>query len=108
VTRVADLSADEGPERFSKEHRRQQRARVTRLGRLPGPFQTFGNRSRGHAALVWILQALIVLAVALPLLKVITGQWLPPFAGVVVLALALALQSACRKVNLKAEQEGRL
>jgi hypothetical protein len=105
---VADLSAHDGPERFSKEHRRQQRARVTRLGRLPGPFQAFGNRSRAHGALVWIVQGLLVLAVALPLLKLFTGQWLPPYAGVVVLALALVLQSACRKVNLKAEREGEL
>jgi hypothetical protein len=96
------------PERFSKEHRREQRVRVTRLGRLPGPFQAFGNRSRRHAALVWVLQGLLVLAVALPVLRLVTGQWLPSYAGVVVLALALALQSACRKVNLRAEREGRL
>lgn len=96
------------PERFSKEHRREQRARVTRLGRLPGPFQTFGNRSRAHGALVWILQALIVLAIALPVLRLVTGQWLPPFAGVFVLAVALVFQSACRRANLKAEKEGRL
>ena len=103
-----DAVSGSGPERFSKEHRREQRARVTRLGRLPGPFQTFGNRGKPQAALVWVLQGLLVLAVALPVLKLATGQWLPPFAGVVVLALALVLQAACRKVNLKAEQEGRL
>ena len=104
---MADASAS-GPERFSKEHRREQRARVTRLGRLPGPFQTFGNRSKAHGAAVWILQGLLVLAVALPVLELLTGQWLPPFAGIVVLALALVLQWACLKVNLKAEREGRL
>ena len=96
------------PERFSKEHRRQQRARVTRLGRLPGPFQAFGNRSKANGAIVWVLQALLVLAVALPVLKLATGRWLPPYAGVVVLALALGLQALCRKVNLKAEREGKL
>ena len=105
---MADAGSTAGPERFSKEHRREQRQRLTRLGRLPGPFQSFGNRSRAHGALVWVLQGLLVLAVTLPVLKLVTDQWLPPFAGVLVLGVALALQSACRKVNLKAEKEGRL
>lgn len=100
--------AESAPERFSKEHRREQRQRVTRLGRLPGPFQTFGNKSRAHGAAVWVLQGLLVLAMTLPILKLVTGQWLPPFAGVVVLGVALVLQSTCRKVNLRAEKEGRL
>ncbi len=96
---------DAAPKRFSQEHRKAQRARVTRLGRLPGPFQSFGNRSRARAALVWLLQGLLVLAVALPVLRLTTGQWLPRYAGIVVLALALVVQSACRRVNLRAEQQ---
>lgn len=92
------------PERFSKEHRRAERARVTRLGRLPGPFLSFGDRSRSHAALVWVLQWTLLLVVGLGALKVLTGQWLPRYASIVVLALALGLQSLNRAVNLRAQK----
>ena len=92
------------PERFSKEHRRAERARVTRLGRLPGPFMAFGDRSRGHAVLVWLLQWTLLVAVGLSLCRLVTGDWLPSYAGVVVLALAIALQSLNRSINLRAEK----
>ncbi len=91
------------PERFSREHRRAERARVTRLGRLPGPFLAFGDRSRGHAALVWVLQWTLLLVVGLGALKLLTGQWLPRYASIVILALAIALQSLNRSINLRAE-----
>ena len=92
------------PERFSKEHRRAERARVTRLGRLPGPFMAFGDRSRGHAVLVWLLQFSLVIGVGLGLCRLVTGDWLPAYAGVVVLALAIGLQSLNRSANLRAEK----
>ncbi len=92
------------PARFSKEHRRAERARLTRLGRLPGPFMAFGDRSRGHAALVWALQWTLLLVVGLGALKLLTGQWLPRYASIVVLTLALALQSLNRSINLRAEK----
>ena len=92
------------PERFSREHRRAERARVTRLGRLPGPFMTFADRGRPQAALVWLLQWTLLIVVGLGLCRLVTGDWLPTYAGVVVLALAIGLQSLNRSINLRAEK----
>jgi len=50
-----------------------------------------------------VLQMLLVIAVTLPLLKVLTGQWLPPYAAVVALALAVVTQAVCRSVNRRAD-----
>jgi hypothetical protein len=94
----------EQPQRFSKEHRRAERARVTRLGRLPGPFMAFADRGRPQAAVVWLLQWTLLVAVGLTLCRLVTGDWLPRFAGVVVLALAIGLQSLNRSINLRAEK----
>ena len=95
------------PDRFSREHRRAERARVTRLGRLPGPFMAFGDRGRPQAALVWLLQWGLVLLVGLGGCRLVTGQWLPRYAAVVVLVCAVGLQALCRRVNVAAEQQAR-
>jgi hypothetical protein len=42
--------------------------------------------------------------IGLLLLKLTTGTWLPPYAAVVVLALAVASQAVCRSVNRRADE----
>jgi hypothetical protein len=86
------------------EFRRAERRRIARLNRLPDPFRSWGDRSRGHAFAVAVLQMLLVIAVTLPLLKVTTGQWLPPYAAIVALALAVLTQAVCRSVNRRADE----
>jgi hypothetical protein len=86
------------------EFRRAERRRIARLNRLPDPFRSWGDRSRGHAFAVAVLQMLLVLAVTLPLLKVTTGSWLPPYAAVVALALAVLTQAVCRSINRRADE----
>jgi ABC-type methionine transport system permease subunit len=49
----------------------------------------------------------LVVAVTLPLLKLITGDWLPPYAAVVALALAVAAQFVCRGINTRADARAR-
>jgi hypothetical protein len=84
--------------------RRAERRRIARLNRLPDPFRSWGDRSRWHGAAVAVLQMLLVIAVTLPLLRVTTGQWLPPYAAIVALALAVATQAVCRSVNRRADE----
>ena len=84
--------------------RRAERRRIARLNRLPDPFRSWGDRSRAHASAVAVLQMLLVIAVTLPLLKVLTGEWLPPYAAVVALALAVVTQAVCRSINRRADE----
>ena len=85
------------------EWRRAERRRIARLNRLPDPLRSWGDRSRGHAFLVAALQGTLAILITLPLLKVTTGQWLPAYAAVVALAVAVALQAVCRSVNRRAD-----
>lgn len=98
------MAEREQPERFGKEHRRAERARIMRLSRLPGPFQTFAARGRGSAALVTVFEWTLCIVVALAALRLLTGSWLPRYASVVVVALVVALQSINRSVNVRAER----
>lgn len=79
--------------------RRAERRRIARLNRLPDPFRSWGDRSRAHAFAVGLLQGALVTVVGLVLLKLVTGDWLPPYAAIVVLALAVVSQAVCRGVN---------
>jgi len=102
---VADpLTTPPPPERFSKEHRRQERVRQARLARLPGPFSRYADRGRRQAALVALLQVLFVIGVTLPAVRLASGHWLPTYAGVAVLAVAVVLQQVNRTVNRRAER----
>jgi hypothetical protein len=77
---------------------------VARLNRLPDPFRSWGDQSRWHAFAVGLLQGALVTVIGLLLLKLTTGTWLPPYAAVVVLALAVASQAVCRSVNRRADE----
>jgi hypothetical protein len=103
---AAPSTAHARPERAidDPEWRRAERRRIARLNRLPDPFRSWGDRSRGHAFAVAVLQMLLVIAVTLPLLRLTTGQWLPPYAAVVALALAVVTQAVCRSVNRRADE----
>lgn len=95
--------ADEPVSYRDKDFRRAERARISRLNRLPGPLRTWADGGRPQAVLVALLQAALVIAVGLGLLKVLTGEWLPRYAALVVLALAVASQAVCRAVNKRAD-----
>ena len=85
------------------EWRRAERRRIARLNRLPDPLRSWADRSRGHALAVAALQGLLAILVTLPVLKAVTGDWLPPYAAVVALGVAVALQAVCRSVNRRAD-----
>ena len=84
--------------------RKAERRRVARLNRLPDPFRSWGDRSRGHAFAVGLLQGALVTVVGLLLLRLTTGTWLPTYAAVVVLALAVVSQAVCRSINRRADE----
>lgn len=69
------------------------------LSLLPGPFQNLARRGRAGLLAVVVVHALLVLAAGLLVLRLVSGQWLPSYAGVTVLALGVASQFACRAVN---------
>jgi uncharacterized membrane protein YfcA len=76
---------------------------VARLNRLPDPVRSWGDRSRAHAAAAALLQIALVVIVSLVGLKLFTGDWLPPYAAIVALALAVATQFGCRAWNTRAD-----
>ena len=81
-----------------KEARRTERARVNRLSRLP-PLYDYSLRGRNQALLAGLVQVLLVLAVTLVPAKLLTGSWLPPFIGFIVLAVGFAFQAGNRYLN---------
>jgi hypothetical protein len=85
------------------EWRRAERRRIARLNRLPDPVRSWADRSRWHAAAAAFLQMGLVIAVTLVLLRVTVGAWLPPYAAVVALALAVTTQYVCRGINARAD-----
>ena len=85
------------------EWRRAERRRIARLTRLPDPFRTWGDRSRAHAAAVVLLQMVLVVVLTVGLLRLTTGTWLPRYAAVVALAVAVAVQALCRSINRRAD-----
>lgn len=103
----ADAVVDPSPEGnpwADPQWRKAERRRALLLTLLPGPFQAFARRGTLPMLGVVLLQLLLVFAVGLLLVRVISGRWLPPYAGVTVLAIAVATQFVCRSVNLRAEQ----
>lgn len=96
---------DDGDRRLhDPQWRRAERRRIARLNRLPDPFRSWGDRSRAHAFAVGLLQGALVTVVGLTTLKLTTGAWLPAYAAVVVLALAVVSQAVCRSVNRRADE----
>lgn len=101
---VTTPALDDGERRLhDPAWRKAERRRVARLNRLPDPFRSWGDRSRGHAFAIGLLQGALVTVVGLLLLKLTTGTWLPPYAAVVVLALAVVSQAVCRSINKRAD-----
>ncbi|MCW2615958.1 MAG: hypothetical protein JWN08_2952 [Frankiales bacterium] len=86
---------------YDKAARRTERARVHRLSRLP-PLYDFALLGRRQALLAGLVQIVLVLLVTLVPAKLVTGAWLPPFVGFVVLAGGFAVQAVSRYLNAKA------
>ena len=84
-----------------KSARRTERARVNRLSRLP-PLYDFALQGRKESLLAGLVQVLIVLAVTLVPARLLTGSWLPPFIGFIVLAVGFAFQAGNRYLNAQA------
>lgn len=101
---MAEDRTSEGapPKAFSKEHRKAERARVVRNSRLPGPFYDYAQRGAREAALVSLLQIVLVIVMTLVAAKLLTGAWFPRWIAFVVLAVSLAVQAANRYVNARA------
>ena len=96
--------APEGNPWADPQWRKAERRRALLLTLLPGPFQALARRGTLPMVGVVLLQLLLVFVVGLLLVRVVSGEWLPPYAGVTVLAIAVATQFVCRTVNLRAEQ----
>lgn len=92
---------DEAAPRLDKQARRAERARLARLGRLPVLYD-FSLRGQAQAVVAVLVQALLAIALALVPLRLLTGQWLPRWAALAVLASALVLQALSRYLNARA------
>ena len=79
--------------------RKAERRRVLLLGVLPGPPQRLAARGTAGLIAATVLQTLVVLVVGLLIARVVSGQWLPSYAGLLVLGVAVALQYVSRAVN---------
>lgn len=96
-----DVADGGGSPAYDRAARRAERARITRLSRLPFLYD-LALRGPAQAVLATLVQVLLVIAVVLVPAKLVTGQWLPPLIGFVVLAVAFALQALCRYLNARA------
>ena len=95
------MAEDAARPAYDRAARRAERARITRLSRLPFLYD-LALRGPAQAFLATLLQVLLVIAVVLVPAKLLTGQWLPPLVGFVVLAVAFGLQGLCRYLNARA------
>lgn len=86
------------------ELRRAERRRVLLLNLLPGRFQDHARQGGLRLAFVAALQLVLVVVVGLIALRLVTGEWLPRYAGVVVMGLAVVSQAVCRSLNSRAAQ----
>ena len=72
------------------------------LGVLPGPPQRLASRGSAGLVAAVVVQTAVVLVVGLLVARALSGQWLPSYAGLVVLAVAVASQFLSRAVNSRA------
>ena len=86
---------------YDKEARRAERARINRLSRLPFLYD-LALRGRAQAVAATLLQSALAIALALVPVRLATGDWLPRFALLLVLASAFALQALARYLNARA------
>ena len=89
------------PQPFSKEHRKAERQRLSRLSRLPFLYD-FSLRGPRQALLAVLVQAALVIGIVLVPARLLTGRWLPPGITLVVLAVAFAVTWLSRYLNAKA------
>ena len=87
--------------RLDKAARRAERARINRLSRLPGLYE-LAERGTAGVVLAGLLQVSLAMLLGLVPLKLLTGEWLPRGAALVVLAVAFALQFLARYLNARA------
>jgi hypothetical protein len=92
--------SDERP-LFDKSARRAERARIARLSRLP-PLYEFSLQGRAQAITAVVVQVLVAITLGLVPVRLITGEWLPPGAALLVLVAAFALQAVSRYLNARA------
>lgn len=97
---MSDSAAPE-PARYSREHRRAERARINRLSRLPFLYD-FGRRGPAQAVLAVLVQTALAIVLALVPVRLVTGSWLPAGAALAVLASAFSLQALARYLNARA------
>ena len=98
-----DRVGDARPQRprLDKEARRAERARINRLSRLPGLYE-LAERGTAGVVLAGLLQVSLALVLTLVPLRLLTGEWLPRSAALVVLAVAFGLQFLARYLNARA------
>ena len=96
---VTDVPEPAGP-RYDRAARQAERARLSRLGKLPFLYE-FSQQGRPQAIAAVLLQGALAFAVGLGFVRLVTGDWLPPFAAIAVLAAALGLQAVSRFLNAR-------
>lgn len=87
--------------RLDKAARQAERARINRLSRLPFLYD-LALRGRGGAILATLVQTVLAIGLGLAVAGLISGELLPAYVALIVLAAALALQALARYLNAKA------
>lgn len=86
--------------RYNREARQAERARLSRLGKLPFLYD-FSLQGRGQAIAAVLLQGALAFALGLGFMRLVSGEWLPPYAAIAVLAAALGMQAISRFLNAR-------
>ena len=86
---------------LDKAARRAERARINRLSRLPLLYD-YAERGKVQSRLSGLAQVTLILVAVLVPARLLSGRFLPTGIGLVVLAVAFALQALNRFLNAKA------
>lgn len=93
--------ADRERPAFDKAARQAERARTTRLSRLPF-LHDYALQGRTQQVVATLVQAALVVVPVLGLAKPLTGSWLPTGITFVVLGVAFAVTWLSRYLNARA------
>ena len=95
------MSGTEPRPPLDKAARREARARINRLSRLPFLYD-FALRGRWQALLATLLQATLAIVLAIGGAYLLTGDPLPRYVALAALAVAFATQALARYLNARA------
>lgn len=87
--------------RLDKAARRAERARINRLSRLPFLYD-LALRGPAGMILATLVQTVLAIVLGLAIAGMISGELLPAYVALIVLAVAFALQALARYLNAQA------